>query len=652
MSFPKLFEPYQMARVRLRNRLVLAGHGSRFIDHDTQDLSARQADYLAERAHGGVGLIIQGSSMVHPTGLALPGVQNVWKDESIPAYARVTDAVHEGGAAIFGQLSHLGRQGHGFGTRELWAPSPLPDGSIRVVPHAVRRSEIEVLVDAFRSGAERLMRARFDGIEVYLAHGYLLSEFISPLTNHREDEYGGSLENRLRLPMRVLDAVRQEVGSDVPVGIRISADELVPGGLELPEASEAVRRVVAEQQLEYVSVSQSNYASIEAMIPDMSFDRAPFVHYAKAIREVSGGVPVMAVARIVTPEKSEEILADGVADFVCMVRPLIADPEFPNKARDGRREEIRECISCNVGCRGGPHRGTTIMCLVNPAIGEERDWGFRRLTPAESRRRVVVVGGGPGGLKAAETAALRGHSVTLFEAQQVLGGQVLAAASAMPYRDEFAGSVRFLEAQVRRLGVQLRLGWTASAADVLALEPDVVIVATGSRPGRPQLPGCDGDNVITIHDVLAGVDVRGPSVVLVDCGESDWKCLTVAERLAADGHRVTLVSPVPVGIEIDQFSRPPLIRRLRRAGVEFVEHAALVAAAPGVVTVRDVWTDERWDLGSVDEVVVSWYGTARDELLLELDELDALEVHGVGDCQAPRRAIDAIRDGFRVGRGL
>ena len=652
MSFPKLFEPYQMAGVRLRNRLVMAGHGSRFIDHDANELSARQADYLGERAHGGVGLIIQGSSMVHPTGLALPGVQGVWKDESIPAYASVVDAVHDGGAAIFGQLSHLGRQGHGFGTRELWAPSPLPDGSIRVVPHAMRRSEIEVLVDAFRGGAGRLMRAGFDGIEVYLAHGYLLSEFISPLTNHRDDEYGGSLENRLRLPLRVLDAVRQEVGSEVPVGIRISADELVPGGLELPEASDAVRRMVAEQQLEYVSVSQSNYSSIEAMIPDMSFDRAPFVHYAKSIRQVSGGVPVMAVARIVTPEKSEEILTDGAADFVCMVRPLIADPEFPNKARDGRREEIRECISCNVGCRGGPHRGMTIMCLVNPAIGEEREWGFRRLTPVEQPRRVVVVGGGPAGLKAAETAALRGHAVTLFEAQPVLGGQVLAAASAMPYRDEFAGSVRFLEAEVRRLGVELRLGRTASAADVLALEPDAVIVATGSRPGRPQLPGCDGDAVHTIHDVLAGDDVNGPSVVLVDCGESDWKCLTVAERLAADRHRVTLVSPVPVGIEIDQFSRPPLMRRLRRAGVEFVEHTALVAVAPGVVTVRDVWTDERRELDGVDDVVVSWYGTARDELLLELDELDALEVHGVGDCQAPRRAIDAIRDGFRVGRSL
>ncbi len=651
MSFPNLFEPYRMGNVTLRNRLVMAGHGSRFIDHDRAELSRRQADYLGERAHGGVGLIIQGSAMVHRTGLALPGIQSAWRDDSIPAYRMVVDAVHDGGAAIFGQLSHLGRQAHGFGTTELWAPSPVPDGGARVVPHAMRRSEIRTLVDAFRGAAGRLLQAGFDGLEVYLAHGYLLAEFISPLTNHRDDEYGGSLENRLRLPLEVLDAVRVEVGPDVPVGIRISASELVPGGLELPEAMEAVRQILTVQSVQFVSVSQSNWRSIEAMIPDMSFERAPFVHYARSIREVSGVVPVMAVARIVTPERAEEIVADGTADFVCLVRPLIADPEFANKAQHGRREEIRECISCNVGCRGGPHRGMTVLCLVNPAIGEEAEWGFRRLTPVAQPRRVVVVGGGPGGLKAAETAALRGHSVTLLERRQVLGGEVLTAASAMPYRDEFANSVRGLEAQVRRLGADLRLGVEANADDVLALGPDVVIVATGAVPTRPPLPGCAGERVQTIQEALAD-GVPGRRVALIDCGESDWKALTVAERLVADGHEVTLVSPVPVGSEVDQFSRPPLLRRLRRAGVRFVEHTALAEVTPDEVTVRDVWTDETWSLDEVDAIVTSWFGAADDALLRELDARGDLEVHGVGDCQAPRRAIDAIRDGFRVARTL
>lgn len=648
--YPKLFEPVRMAGVTLRNRIVLAGHGSRFVDPDRRALTDRQAEYLAERAKGGTGLIIQGSAMVHPTGLALPGVQEAWSEESVAANAVVADAVHEHGAAIFGQLSHLGRQGHSFTSqRELWAPSAVPDAS-RVVPHAMTRTEIGTLKDAYRSAAVRFLRAGFDGVEVYLAHGYLLCEFVSSFSNRRTDEYGGSLENRLRLPLEIVDAVRAEVGPDVPIGIRVSAEEFVEGGLTVPETREMVTRFVAEQQLEYVSVSQSNWASIEAMIPDMSFERAPFVKYAGAIREVTGGVPVMAVARIVTPERCEQILADGLADLVCLVRPLIADPEFANKAAEGRREEIRECISCNVGCRGGPHRGLPVMCLVNPAVGFEREWGIGRLGLADAPRRVTVVGGGPGGLKAAETAALRGHAVTLLEATDRLGGQVLTAAAAMPYRDEFANSTRFLEKQLERLGVEIRRGVEAGAGTIAELAPDAVVVATGSRPGRPDVPGRDLPHVCSVHDAIAeGVD--GESVVVIDAGEADWKCLTTAERLAADGHRVRLVSPVPVGAELDQFSKPPLLRRLRRVGVTFLEYRVPAAFHERSVELRDVLADTVETLDDVDAVVLSWYGVARDELFGEL-EADGVEVHAVGDALAPRRAIDAIWDGFRIGRQL
>lgn len=374
-TFPRLFEPCRMAGVTLRNRIVLAGHGSRFVDGERQTLTERQAAYLAERAKGGTGLIIQGSAMVHPTGLALPGVQEAWSEESVAANAAVSEAVHEHGAAIFGQLSHLGRQGHSFTSqRELWAPSAVADAS-HVVPHAMTRAEIATITDAYRSAAVRFMRAGFDGIEVYLAHGYLLFEFVSPYSNRRTDAYGGSLENRMRLPLEIIAAVRAEVGRNVPVGIRVSAEEFVTGGLTVPETKEMVERFVEREQLEYVSVSQSNWSSIETMIPDMSFPRGAFVKYAGEIREVTGEVPVMAVARIVTPERCEAILEDGLADLICLVRPLIADPEFANKAAEGHREEIRECISCNVGCRGGPHRGLPVMCLVNPAWASSASGG-------------------------------------------------------------------------------------------------------------------------------------------------------------------------------------------------------------------------------------------------------------------------------------
>jgi 2,4-dienoyl-CoA reductase-like NADH-dependent reductase (Old Yellow Enzyme family)/thioredoxin reductase len=648
-SYPTLLSPIRIGSVDLRNRVVFGGHGYRFVDWHRFHLHDRQARYFAERARGGAALIVQGSSMVHPTGMAAAGVNEVWSDDSIPSYAHVADAVHAEGGRIFGQLSHLGRQGHTFAShRELWAPSAIPDPASRVVPHAMDRRDMAEIIDSYRSAASRLDRAGFDGIEVYLAHGYLLCEFLSRFSNHRTDEYGGSLENRCRLPLGVMEAVRLEVGSEFPVGIRVSAEEFVPDGLSPAECSEIVEYLLDRVQVDYISVSQSNYASIDRMIPDMSFPRAPFAHYAKEVRQIARGVPVFAVARLVTPEQCEDLLVGGTADLVCLVRPLIADPEWVNKAGDGRRDELRECISCNVGCRGGPHRGSPVACLVNPAVGYEEKWGFEELRPVARSRRVVVVGGGPAGLKAAETATLRGHDVILMEATRQLGGQVLVAAAAMPYREEFANSTRFLESQIRRLGVDVRLGRRAERDDVLDLGPDIVIVATGSTPGRPDIPGSRLDHVHSVHEAIAG-EVTGDRVAVVDCGEADWKCLTTAEGLAAAGHRVSIVSPVPIGAEMDAFSKPPLLRRLRAAGVEFVEGHTATAIEPGRLRIRESLTgDEHW-LDPIDAVVFSWFGVATTELLDELRAIEGLHVQGIGDCLAPRRAIDAIWDGFRVG---
>ena len=383
------------------------------------------------------------------------------------------------------------------------------------------------------------------------------------------------------------------------------------------------------------------------MIPDMSFPRAPFAHYAAQVLMVARGIPVLAVGRLVTPEQCETLLENGAADAVCLVRPLIADAQWPEKARDGRREDIRECISCNVGCRGGPHRGTPIACLVNPVVGYEAQYGAGRIPPVALPRRVLVIGGGPGGLKAAETAALRGHQVTVLEATGQLGGQVLVAAAAMPYRDEFANSVRFLEQQVRKLGVDVQLHTRATTASVIAAQADVVIVATGSRPGRPAIPGADLPHVCTVHDAIAH-GVRGPKVVVLDSGESDWKCLTTAEALAAAGHAVTIVSPVPIGTELDSFSKPPMMRRLRAANVQSIEFHSVALIEPGRLQLRENLTgDTRWL--DADAVVLSWYGVAEDALVQSLRDIDGVEVHAVGDCLAPRRAIDAIWDGFRIG---
>lgn len=674
-DFPLLFRPLRIGPLEIRNRVIFAGHGSRFVDWHSHHLTERQGHYLAERAAGGVGLVIQGSAMVHPTGLAAAGINEVYSDAGIPAYARVAEMVQSEGAAIFGQLSHLGRQGDTFAAhRELWAPSALPDPTSRIVPHAMGSRDIAELIGCYRSAARRLVAAGFDGLEVYLAHGYLLCSFLSGFSNRRSDGYGGSLENRCRLPLQVLEAVRTEVGHEVPVGIRVSAEEFVPGGLTPAECSDVVAHLLARTPVDYVSVSQSNYASIDRMIPDMSYPRAPFAHFAGEVRRVTAGVPVFAVARLVTPEQCEELLAADVADAVCLVRPLIADPEWAAKAAGGRREDIRECISCNVGCRGGPHRGSPIACLVNPAVGEEARWGFRRLGRAPAPRRVTVVGGGPGGLKAAETAALRGHEVILLEAGERLGGQVLVAAAAMAYRDEFANSVRHLERQVRKLGVEVRTGVRADAATVLATEPSCAAIATGAWPGGFDVVG--GERIVPAQAAIIE-GVAGPRVVLVDAGEAGWKVCTTAESLAAAGHEVTLVTPGNVATSMDAFSRPPMLRRLRAAGVRFCEFHSLAAVHPDADDLAVEVTESLTGASQVipaDSVVGAAYGVANDDLYRELEVLTArggngddvpavgpsatgtgrpdFELHAIGDCLAPRGAIDAIWDAFRVTRDL
>ena len=636
-----------MKDLLIKNRIVFAGHGSRFVDPHNHELTDRQAHYLSDRAKGGVGLIIQGSSIVHPTGLTFGGINQVWDDKAIDGYRKVTTAVKNQNTPIFAQLSHLGRQGSCFpNQRELWAPSPIPDPASRVVPHAMSKAEIKEIVSSYAFSARLMSDANFDGLEVYMAHGYLLGSFLSRFSNIRKDEYGGSIENRVRLPIEVLQAVKRNITSTMPVGIRISAEEFVKDGLNPDEVSEMIELITTEAPLDYISVSQSNYASIDRQIPDMSFPKAPFINFAKVIRQVANSIPVFAVARIVDPEKADEIIDRKFADFVCMVRPLIADAELPNKAKLGQLDKIRRCISCNVGCRGGPHRGVPISCLVNPAVGFEKETGIGKITTAKKTKKVVIVGGGPAGLKAAETAAVRGHEVTLIEQNSILGGTVNIAASAMPYRAEFANSTKFLNTECMRLGVDIKTGKKASTELIREMRPDSLVIATGSLLDRPQIPGAKLPHVCNAEVAIAS-GVVGPNVIVVDSGEADWRVLTTAENLADKGHNVTLVSPISIAAEIDAFSRPPFMRRLAQAKINCLENHSLISINKQNVEFKHKWSGEKLLLAA-DNVVLSWFNKANDRLASEFEDHD-FDCYLIGDALAPRLAINAIWDGFRVG---
>jgi len=652
-QFRYLFTPIKMRGVTIANRLVNAPHGTRMIEGISNYPTEQLAYYLAERAKGGVGLIVVGVCTVHPTGLVEPRTGSLMEDGAIPHHRLVTDMVHQyPPTKIFAQLAHNGREGTSWVTKlPQWGPSAVPDPFCREVPHEMEVEEIDELVEAFARAAGRAISAGYDGIEIHAGHGYLLDSFMSKFSNKRVDEYGGSLENRMRLTFRVIDAIRAEIGEAVPFGIRIVADEFVDGGLTLEETTEIAKRLEATGKIDYISASQGIYPTVEIIVPEMSFPMAAFVPLQARIKEAVENIPVMVVGRINDPVLAEKILADGQGDMIGMARPLIADPELPNKAKEGRLDEIRTCNACNVGCRGGPHRGMSIMCLQNPAVGHEKELGIGTMKSAQVRKKVMVVGGGPGGLKAAEVAAERGHQVTLYEKSNELGGQVLIAAKA-PTRDDFAGCVRYFVTQIERLGVKVNLGIEVTPELVEEEKPDAVVVATGSTPDVPPIPGADGDNVFNTWQVLNEEVEIGDRVIIVDSGESAWKFCITADFLAQRGKKVEMITSLAsIGAEIDVISRPPILRRLRNNGVEFTCYTAVKAINGHTVTVADAWTGEERNIDDVDSVVFAWYHRANNSLYHSLKGR-VKELHAAGDCVAPRKAIDAIREGFIIGRRL
>jgi mycofactocin system FadH/OYE family oxidoreductase 2 len=661
-AYPHLFSPLTIGGVTVRNRIMQTAHVKLFA-HGAVD-SQRNVDYQAARAKGGAGLLITGNRVVHPTSTTgFPRVAWAYLPEALEADRRLTDAVHEHGAVIFAQLNHFGLNATSDSAddlRVLWGPSAVKSPAYGETPKAMEHEDIREVVEWWGRSAELSREGGFDGTEVHISHSYLLHQFLSPLYNKRTDEYGGSFENRLRFAREVIDEVRGRVGSDWVVGVRISLTDFVPGGLDIEDAVRVAQELERAGGIDYVNVTAAGYHNIWRAIEPSDVPDGYLVELCAQVKAAVAGLPVFTVGGIKDAALAEEILAAGKADMVAMTRAQIADPEFANKARDGREDEIVHCIRGNQGCIGRVFKGLPIACTVNPEAGREGRFGGP-LPRAEPPARWLVAGGGPAGLKAAATLAERGHEVILVEQADRLGGQVNLILRT-PAREEFGWLVTDLERRLRRFGVDVRLETEATPALVRELDPDAVVVATGavaSRTGFSSinplveiLPGVEQDNVLTGWEVLLGERPVGRRVVVLD-DDGTRAAAGVCEVLLDAGSEVELVSrwSALFPTTLTTLDMAHLYSRLLGKGLAYRLNAWASAIEGDVVRVFNLYTEAAETIESVDTVVLAAGAKANDGLYFDLKG-HVENLHRIGDCVAPRKLDHAIYEGYLAGREL
>jgi 2,4-dienoyl-CoA reductase (NADPH2) len=650
--FRHLFSPLRLGPVTLDNRIVFSAHLTNYARDGLP--TVQHAAYYGARARGGAGLIITEEHSTHPTDWPYEKLIHGFEPKVLDGYRRITDAVHAYDVPVFAQINHNGGQASSMYSRlPVWAPSPVPDPLFREVPKAVDENEIAEITDGYATVAARCIEGGFDGIELQCSHSSIVRGFLSPVTNTREDRYGGNLANRARLLLELVGAVRDAIGPDRALGVRLCGDELIEGGTDISDAVEVAGMVDATGLVDYVNTS-IGVATASLFMIEASMQVPPgYASYVSSAIRDAVSVPVVGVGRFKDPLQADRALQEGICDLVGVVRGQIADADFAAKARSGHPTDIRTCLSCNQECVGRMGLNRWLGCIENPRTGREAG----HLPPPRRRRKVVVVGGGPGGLQAAVTAAERGHSVTLFERRDRLGGQVQVAAT-VPGRAEFFDLARNLIVAARREGVELRTGREASVAEVLAEQPDAVIVATGARPARPLWAG-EHPRVVDVRDVLEGrADPEGDVVIVDELGFH--QATSTAELLADRGCRVEIVTSAMVvgqdlGITLDME-----IWHVKAHAKGIVQSVDLVPMGvtgaedrPGGVVLalqhHPTGTDEQ---RVCDWVVCSVHQEPEDDLWRALRTDRFVSVERIGDCVAPRRAHAAVVEGHRAAVAL
>lgn len=651
--FPNLLSPLQIGPVTLRNRIFSSGHDTVMV-HDGA-VTDQLVEYHRARAIGGAGLIIMQVAGIHETAHYTSHSLMATDDSCIEGYRRVADAVHPHGCALFGQVFHPGREIMESTDGALpvaYAPSAVPNERFRVMPRPMSETMITEVIAGYAAGARRLQQAGLDGVEIVASHGYLPAQFLSPTTNLRTDDYGGDLEGRMRFLREAIAAVRSAVGPDFAVGVRLSSSEHNFAEEQDTEVVEICRRLDADGGLDYLGITEGTSAAIGGslhIVPPMSETAAYSARNAAGIK-AAVSLPVLVAGRINQPQEAEVVLAHGQADACAMTRALICDPEMPAKAQAQRPDDIRACIGCNQACIGHFQAGYPISCIQRPETGREREFGTLSITAKP--KDVMVVGGGPAGMKAASIAAQRGHRVTLFEASGRIGGQVRLA-ELLPGRSEFGGAATNLASELDRYGVVVKTHVEVDASLVADQCPDHVIIATGATPYRPPLE-LDGDMpVFEAWDVIGtgGSTTPKGEIVVVDW-RCDWTGLGVAEMLAREGRRVTLcVNGFAAGENLQRFTRISMLRAAAEAKVKVIPTARLFGADDDTVYLVDTVTGEPIILEGIAGLVLALGHQQNDALLAEI-ESSGIPCTGIGDCLAPRTVEEAVLDGLKAAHAI
>ncbi|MBW2430090.1 MAG: FAD-dependent oxidoreductase [Deltaproteobacteria bacterium] len=652
--FDNLFTPLSLGSVTLSNRISLLAHRTNFARSGR--LNERHIAYYRRRAQGGCGLIILGELALHPDDRPWETLIEVHRPEVVADFQKLTDAVHQFDTRIFAQLNHSGFQSSGYVTRKaILGPSAVADIVFGETCKPMEPEDMTEIGEAYSQAALRVKQGGFDGLEIDMGPESLLRQFLSPISNHRGDEYGGSLENRMRFPLKIVATVRETVGHDFAIGVCLCADEKFWGGIAPEESVPMAQALEATGAVDFINVAVGTYYNLHLIMPSMHI---PFGFTIDAAEQIKGGIgiPVMAGHQIGFPAKAERLIADGKADMVGYVRALISDPDMVKKAREGRVADIRYCVKDNKGCVGRINQSKALGCIQNPRVGYEPLSGDQSWPPIRQKKKVVVVGAGPSGMETARVAHERGHDVTIYEKADTVGGQVKLIGM-RPGRGAMQGVIRYLKHMLTEGGVPIRTGVMATAELILEQAPDAVVVATGSVPVAKPFPGDYGPPaVLNGWDVIQGTYPVGEKVLFVD-EDGGHHAMATAELLAEQGKQVDMVTgDLFIGIELAPRGELYLGRqRLLQQNVTFRTDLDIleINTSDGRLRVkaRDIYTNESILFEDYDTVVLDVGNTVDDQLYHQLKGR-VKEVYRTGDCVAPRGIDMAIFEGRRVGEQL